>query len=92
MRDLDGHRTELLLPSIQVIDIDDEPDLFLASPESTTNLWGLPPPKSWVEEATSFANVTLRRLAVEGGPMTAEGYLASRLPARVVAVLDTVGF
>jgi catechol 2,3-dioxygenase len=92
MRDPDGHRVELLLPGIQVIDIDDEPELFLAGPESTTNLWGLPPPRSWVEEATNFAGVTLRRLDVEGGPMTAEEYLAKRLPARVVAALDTVGF
>ena len=92
MRDPDGHRVELLLPGIQVIDIDDEPELFLAGPESTTNLWGLPPPRSWVEEATNFAGVTLRRLSVEGGPMTAEEYLAKRLPARVVAALDTVGF
>ena len=53
VRDPDGHRTELLLPGIQIIDIDDEPMRCVVSPKSNSNLWG-PAPRSWVEEATNF--------------------------------------
>ena len=78
VRDPDGHRTELLLPGIQVIDIDDEPVRCLVSPKSNSNLWGLPAPRSWVEQATNFAGVKVRSPPVEGEPMTAEKYLAAR--------------
>ena len=78
------HRwTELLLPGIQIIDIDDEPLMCLAKPGSNTNLWGLPAPKSWVEEATNFAGVTVKKPPVEGSPMTAEKYLADKKPEAV---------
>jgi len=50
---------------------------------ANSNLWGLPAPRSWVEEATSFAGVEIRRLAAEGEPMTAEKYLAARKPEAV---------
>ena len=53
LRDPDGHRTELLLPGIQIIDIDDEPVPCPVKPGANSNLWGLPAPKSWVEEATN---------------------------------------
>jgi hypothetical protein len=36
-----------------------------------------------VEEATSFAGVTVHRPGVEGEPMTAEKYLAGRKPEAV---------
>lgn len=77
LRDPDGHRTELLLPGIQVIDIDEEPVKCPVSGDANMNLWGLPPPRSWVEEATDFAGVEIRRTA-EGSPMTAEQYLAQK--------------
>jgi hypothetical protein len=48
-------------------------------------LWGLPAPRSWVEEATNFAGVEIRRPPVEGEPMTAEKYLAGRRPEAVVS-------
>jgi hypothetical protein len=41
---------ELLLPPVQVIDIDDEPVRYDLT-GSNTNLWGPPPPRSWFEEA-----------------------------------------
>ena len=78
VRDPDGHRTELLLPGIQMIDIDDEPMMCPVKPNANSNLWGLPAPKSWVEEATNFAGVEIKRPAVDGEPMTAERYLAER--------------
>jgi len=53
-RDPDGHRIELLLPAIQVIDVEDEPVGFTVRPGTNTNFWGLQPPASWVEEATPF--------------------------------------
>jgi catechol 2,3-dioxygenase len=85
VRDPDGHRTELLLPGIQIIDIDDEPVRCVVSPKSNSNLWGLPAPRSWVEEATNFSGVEVRRPPVEGEPMTAEKYLAGRRPEAVVS-------
>jgi len=85
VRDPDGHRTELLLPGIQVIDIDDEPVRCLVQPNANSNLWGLPAPRSWVEEATNFAGVEVRRPPVEGEPMTAEKYLAARKPDAVAS-------
>jgi catechol 2,3-dioxygenase len=83
LRDPDGHRTELLLPGIQIIDIDDEPVLCTVKPGTNSNLWGLPAPRTWVEEATSFTGVEAVRPASEGEPMTAERYLAARRPEAV---------
>src|SRR5262245_39387617 len=61
VRDPDGHRTELLLPGIQIIDIDDEPVRCAVNPKTNSNLWGLPAPRSWVEEAMSFAGTHVVR-------------------------------
>src|ERR1700682_3144602 len=77
VRDPDGHRTELLLPGIQIIDIDDEPMMCPVKPNANSNLWGLPAPKSWVEEATNFAGVQVKQTP-DGTPMTAERYLAEK--------------
>ena len=44
---------------------------------ANSNLWGLPAPKSWVEEATNFAGVPVKQ-AMDGSPMTAERYLAEK--------------
>ena len=77
VRDPDGHRTELLLPGIQIIDIDDEPMMCPVKPNANSNLWGLPAPKSWVEEATNFAGVAVKQ-TMDGSPMTAERYLAEK--------------
>jgi catechol 2,3-dioxygenase len=83
VRDPDGHRTELLLPGIQVIDIDDEPVRCPVQANANSIVWGLPAPRSWVEEATNFAGVEIARPPVEGEPMTAETYLAARKPEAV---------
>jgi catechol 2,3-dioxygenase len=69
IRDPDGHRTELLLPAIQVTDIEDEPVRFTAKPGTNSNLWGFLPPSSWLNEATPFA-VTPRSTA-KAEPATA---------------------
>jgi catechol 2,3-dioxygenase len=72
----DGHRIDLLLPAVQMIDIDEEPvrhDLT----GGNINLWGLPPPRSWFEEATALggANVTAAVTEAEGDALTLEKYL-----------------
>ena len=77
VRDPDGHRTELLLPGIQIIDIDDEPMMCPVQPNASSNLWGLPAPKSWVEAATNFAGVQVKQTP-DGWPMTAERYLTEK--------------
>src|SRR4029078_12904017 len=76
-RDPDGHRTELLLPGIQIIDIDDEPMMCPVKPNANSNLWGLPAPKSGVEEETNFKGVQVNETP-HGSPMTAERYLAEK--------------
>jgi catechol 2,3-dioxygenase len=76
LRDPDGHRTELLLPAVQMGDIDDKPTRWDVSPEFTGELWGLPPQRSWMLEATPFAGVDVQVPTAEGEPMTLERYLA----------------
>jgi hypothetical protein len=83
VRDPDGHRTELLLPGIQIIDIDDEPVPCPVQPGVNSNLWGLPAPKSWVEEATSFADLQVGA-GPDSVPMTAERFLAEKKPEAVM--------
>ena len=78
LRDPDGHRTELLLPAIQVTDSYDEPVACTVSPGRPGNRWGPPPPRSWFEEAAPFAGVRMQTPAVEGDPLTLEKYLASK--------------
>lgn len=73
LRDPDGHRIELLLPAVQIIDSDEEPTRHDAKP-GNTNLWGLPPPRSWFEDASPFAGTKVMP-AVEGDPFTLEKYL-----------------
>jgi catechol 2,3-dioxygenase len=88
VRDPDGHRCELLLPAIQLIDIDEEPQRYTIAPDRNNNRWGLPAPQSWVEEAILFAGVEVKQPAVEGNPFTLERYLqakAARAPTRHVA-------
>lgn len=81
LRDPDGHRCELLLPAVQLIDIDEEPQRFTVKPGTNTNRWGLPAPRSWFEEATAFAGVTVTAPAVEGTPFTLERFLDAQLAA-----------
>src|SRR5215211_1141882 len=78
LRDPDGHRTELLLPAVQIVDLYDEPVRCSVRPGTNTNRWGLPPPRSWFEEATPFSDVKVTRPATEGEPFTLEKYLAAK--------------
>ncbi len=85
LRDPDGHRVELLLPAVQIIDIDDEPMRYNAVVGKNTNLWGLPPPRSWFEETTPFAGARVTRPAVEGDPFSLEKYLFAKRPQAAAA-------
>ena len=78
LRDPDGHRVELLLPATQIIDIDDEPMRYNVTPGRNTNLWGLPPPRTWFEETTPFAGVEITGHAADSARMTLESWLAAR--------------
>jgi len=80
LRDPDGHRTELLLPAVQMIDIDEEPVRHGVRPNVNTNLWGLPAPRSWVEETTPFAGVEITGQGTDSARMTLESWLAARQP------------
>jgi catechol 2,3-dioxygenase len=57
LRDPDGHRVELLLPAVQLIDIEDGPVRYDISPGSGENAWGYPAPHTWVHEASIFPGV-----------------------------------
>src|SRR5262249_41703904 len=78
LRDPDGHRCELLLPGVQLIDIDEEPQRFTIKPGTNSNRWGLPAPNSWIEQATPFVDVKITRPAMEGSPYTLEKYLEAK--------------
>jgi catechol 2,3-dioxygenase len=84
LRDPDGHRCELLLPAVQLIDIEDEPVRCDVRPGKNSNLWGFPAPRSWFEEASLFTGVTFDWNA-EGTPMTLESWLASKGEAKAAA-------
>jgi catechol 2,3-dioxygenase len=75
LRDPDGHRIELLLPAVQIIDIDEEPVRHDVS--AGANLWGPPPPRSWFEEASPLAGATVTQVP-DGDPLTLEKYLFAR--------------
>jgi catechol 2,3-dioxygenase len=79
MRDPDGHRVELLLPAVQIVDIDDEPVRHDVK-GGNTNLWGLPPPRTWFEDATPLAGAPVTAPPVAGDPFTLEKYLFAQRP------------
>lgn len=74
LRDPDGHRLELLLPAVQIIDIDDEPVRYDLK-GGNTNLWGPPPRRSWFDEASALAGAIVTSPDVQGEPLTLEKYL-----------------
>ncbi|HMK81757.1 MAG TPA: VOC family protein [Xanthobacteraceae bacterium] len=78
LRDPDGHRTELLLPAIQIVDRYDEPVACPVAPNSVGNRWGFPPPKSWFEEAAPFIGAKIVAPPHEGDPLTLEKYLGAK--------------
>jgi catechol 2,3-dioxygenase len=78
VRDPDGHRTELLLPAVQIVDRYDEPVACALEANSVGNRWGFPPPRSWFEEAAPFIGAPLKRPPFEGDPLTLEKYLGAK--------------
>ena len=77
MRDPDGHRTELLLPGMQIIDIDDEPMMCPVKSNASSNLWGCPRQRAgWKRQR--ILPVWEVTQTIDGSPMTAERYLAEK--------------
>ena len=85
LRDPDGHRLELLLPAVQIIDIDDEPMRYEVK-GGNTNLWGLPPPRSWFEECSPLIGAKVTAPDRQGEPLTLEKYLFARSSEAAKAV------
>ena len=83
LRDPDGHRIELTLPAVQMIDIDEEP--VRHDVNAGANLWGPPPPRTWFEEASPLVGATVTAPPVEGDPFTLEKYLCAQRPEDVPA-------
>jgi len=77
LRDPDGHRIELTLPAVQMIDIDEEPVRHDVTGGSA-NLWGPPPPRSWFEEASPLIGASMMAPKRESDPMTLEKYLFAK--------------
>ncbi len=83
LRDPDGHRTELLLRASRSSTSTTSRCPARCSPGSTPTCGALPAPKSWVEEATSFAGVTVVQ-GPDGVPLTAERFLSEKKPDAVM--------
>ena len=62
---------------MQVIDIDDEPVRHDVT-GGNTNLWGLPPPRSWFEECSPVIRREGERADQKGDPLTLEKYLFAK--------------
>ncbi len=60
LRDPDGHRVELLLPAIQLIDLEDTPMRYEITATAGENGWGPSAPQSWVEDASPFVGVAIK--------------------------------
>jgi catechol 2,3-dioxygenase len=69
MRDPVGHRIELMQIPAQTIDMDYQPKRW---EEKERQGWSPPPPRSWIEEASSFPNVPLREPPVRQPTATIE--------------------
>ena len=75
LRDPDGHRVEILPPPIQMGDADDAPTMH---DRPGSGSWELPPPKSWLFEASRFADVPVTGTLGETGFFSLEDHLARR--------------
>jgi catechol 2,3-dioxygenase len=73
-RDPDGHRLEFFTTHYQMMDIEIEPIRWDVS-YLRNRPWGLPPPKSWYEEASLFAGIEPRNPARAIYTATLEGLL-----------------
>jgi catechol 2,3-dioxygenase len=77
-RDPDGHRVELFTTHYQIMDIECEPIRWDANSQLRKEIWGLPPQRSWIEDATGFADTAVRPPKLTEKAMTLERFLASR--------------
>ena len=77
-RDPDGHRVELFTTHYQIMDIECEPIRWDKNSQMRKEIWGLPPLRSWVEDATPFAATKTRPPTLTEKGMTLERFLASR--------------
>ena len=79
-RDPDGHRIELFNTHYQMMDIENEPVRWDVS-YVRRRPWGMPPRKSWFEEAAAFRGVKQHDPANNRAPMTLERFLAEGMIA-----------
>ena len=56
-RDPDGHRIEFILPPMQFMDPEDEPNSWDSTQAVSLVPWGLGPPQQWREEMSAFAGI-----------------------------------
>ena len=82
LRDPDGHRTELLLPAVQMTDIDEVPGVWEAKEGFAVEAWGLPAQQPWWEETSPFVGVEPVAPHASGDPVTLEKWLARRAEER----------
>jgi hypothetical protein len=59
------------------MDVDDQPVRYDVKP-TNTNLWGLPPPRSWFEECSPLIGAKVTAPPVQGEPLTLEKYLFAK--------------
>jgi catechol 2,3-dioxygenase len=75
-RDPDGHRVEIFSSHYNVIDSDFVPTRWDLSDTRRSQLWGLPAPRRWFQEATEFAGIEPDDPKLVAAPYTLENYLA----------------
>lgn len=75
--DPDGHRAEILLAPIVYTDGDDDPRVWDVLTEvQSTEMWGLPPQRSWMTRHSPFHGCEVTRLPPGGGEiLSLEQYL-----------------
>lgn len=71
IRDPDGHRVELFTSDYLTVDPDLEPLRWSLDDPQRQTLWGHPAPKSWFEEGTEFAKVSVREPVLAARPVVA---------------------
>ncbi|NYZ15592.1 3,4-dihydroxyphenylacetate 2,3-dioxygenase [Azospirillum sp. RWY-5-1] len=74
-RDPDGHRVEILPPPIQILDLDDGPVHWHTANRQS---WEMPPPKSWLFEATEFDGATVKPSDIPLTLISLEEFLARK--------------
>lgn len=71
LRDPDGHRLELFASDYLTVDPDFEPIGWTLDDPQRQTLWGHPAPKSWFEEGTPFAGVSVSEPRLAQRPVVA---------------------